>query len=47
MTRFNFSYLSVSDKLIVLCIFRHIDVANASFSFEVEDADRLTQFEIW
>ncbi|KAJ7323420.1 hypothetical protein OS493_031895 [Desmophyllum pertusum] len=25
---------------------RHIDVANASFTFEVEDADRLTQFQI-
>ena len=31
------------------CLFipRLIDLAKASFSFEVEDASRLTQFQIW
>ena len=31
------------------CLFisRLIDLAKASFSFEVEDASRLTKFQIW
>lgn len=33
--------------ITVLCTFSHIDLANASFTFDVEDADRLNGFKIW
>ena len=33
--------------MTVLCFFSHIDLANASFTFDVEDADRLNEFKIW
>lgn len=35
------------DCVCVILIFSSIDLANASFTFEVEDSDRLTQFQIW
>ena len=34
-------------ELSVLYTFSHIDLANASFTFDFEDADKLTQFQIW